>query len=57
MRGLTVGGSGPSVLFATGLYNTMPSNAYSKILNKIRENMTVWCYDTHLYLPVGSKKG
>jgi len=56
MRGLTVAGSGPSVLFATGLYNTMPSTAYSDILRILRRNLTVWCYDTQRPLDAISLK-
>lgn len=45
MRGLKSVGSGPSVLFATGLFNTMPSSSYSCLIEALRGDLTVWSYD------------
>ena len=39
-------GTGPPVLFTSGLYNVMPSWAYSSLLKQLERNMTLFRYDS-----------
>ncbi len=48
--GITIRGSGPTVFFATGLNNCMPSAGYSKLIGLLSHNLTVVTWDGQLFL-------
>ena len=52
-KDLTLVGKGPPVVFSSGLYNTIPYFMYNKLLNKMKDKVTIVSIND--FSPLGKK--